>query len=726
MRHTPTPIAPAHGAHRCTKARLVRLVFVAILAVLGTGGRGGRSSQAQTPDPTAPSALELHSVLDGRSEAVAYRSPYLYLGVGPRLVVLDASDPTAPIQVGASPLLAHLVTGLELEGDVAHVLLDLDAGGHTTMVCTLGLANPTAPALLGCLALEGPVWAIAVEGPVLYAAGNAGLAVVDVSDPATPVRLTSVALSDGAVAVVAGGDRVFVGVPVAAYRLRDGSSYQGPGYRVFDVSDPGSPRDLGILNEALENGRRSIDRLAIRGSIAYALDHGGLSVYDVSDPLDTALVGRIDLGTLSGLSSSRLAVGIDRVWVVNPPADASIVVVDVADPSAPTVRASLISPTPFYRRNGAVPVGDRLVLARQLGGYSLLDTSDPAVPDLSVPFAPFGYVTGTALLGDRLLVALPERGLGVVDVADAAAPVVLALAGVDATRVVVRDGYAYTVAPGTLAVPARLDVYDLADLDRPVLARTLAPAASASTLALDGDRLYVGGTALEVYDVAEPSAPALLGAMTLTDGAMDLVVANGFAHVSDSSARLITVDATDPATPRETARLTLPDWTAGIALDGDRLLVATQRRGLVVIDATNSALPVLELNVPDLGWLHDVAVSDGHVWVATGVSLVAIDRADLGDPDRWTTVALPIVPFHLIHQVGRIVASGEGIALLGSPVVSTAEPTSPAPPTPEATAIATATTEPTLPASRVVGRVFLPSTLVGVPVEDAWVMPATP
>ena len=61
---------------------------------------------------TAPTAylprsenVELVGQVGGRVNAVAVQGNHVYLGVGPRLLVLDVSDPTTPILAGQTPVL---------------------------------------------------------------------------------------------------------------------------------------------------------------------------------------------------------------------------------------------------------------------------------------------------------------------------------------------------------------------------------------------------------------------------------------------------------------------------------------------------------------------------------------------------------------------------------------------------------------------------------------------
>ncbi len=71
-----------------------------------------------------PDAIELSDQLGGSSFAIAVSDATAYLGVGPRIYVLDATDASAPSIVAQSEPLAGHVTHIEVSGERAYVLSD--------------------------------------------------------------------------------------------------------------------------------------------------------------------------------------------------------------------------------------------------------------------------------------------------------------------------------------------------------------------------------------------------------------------------------------------------------------------------------------------------------------------------------------------------------------------------------------------------------------------------
>jgi|GEM_PF-2750047 len=127
----------------------------------------------------------------GKDLAIVGRFAYVAAGEG-GVRVVDVSDPTAPVEVGAFREIP-LAPRLAVSGDYAYVA---DRDGN---IWVLDMANPAHPAKMGCYALTEPLasdWTsgnafpiqdMVISGGYLYvAAEGAGLYVLDLADPAAP------------------------------------------------------------------------------------------------------------------------------------------------------------------------------------------------------------------------------------------------------------------------------------------------------------------------------------------------------------------------------------------------------------------------------------------------------------------------------------------------------------------------------------------------------------
>ncbi len=133
--------------------------------------------------PAEAQNVELVGQIGGPTHAVAVQGTYAYIGVGPRLVILDVSDPALPTVVGQSDVLPDVVKGVAVAGNYAYVT-DWSGGLHI-----INVSNPAAPTETGSYDTQGDAEGVAVTGNYAYVADwYSGLRIVDVSNPAAPTE----------------------------------------------------------------------------------------------------------------------------------------------------------------------------------------------------------------------------------------------------------------------------------------------------------------------------------------------------------------------------------------------------------------------------------------------------------------------------------------------------------------------------------------------------------
>jgi len=216
------------------------------------------------------------------------------------------------------------------------------------------------------------------------------------------------------------------------------------GLRVFDVSDPYHPVEVGFVDFDWGAPRA----VAVSGSYAYVADPaigwGILRVIDVSEPTAPVQVGSVEVG-----DAQDVAVSGDYAYVVNWGffGSGSFTVIDVSEPTAPVPVGYLGG----SRRGVAVSGG----YAYDVGDYyfEVIDVSDPWAPVQvgGLYSSAGGY--GVAVSGGYAYVAFPDasgllsRGLDVIDVSEPTAPVEVGFLDTptSAWDVAVSRGYAYVV-----------------------------------------------------------------------------------------------------------------------------------------------------------------------------------------------------------------------------------------------------------------------------------------
>jgi hypothetical protein len=361
--------------------------------------------------------------------------------------------------------------------------------------------------------------------------GGGALEELDVSDPASPRLLTpGRATTNNASGLAIVGSRVYVAV--------------GSGLAVYDVSTPGSPRQVAKRGTPMNAGR-----VVVSGRHAYVSGgRGGLSVVDVGDRSAPAVIGHYDPGT----EVSDLAVDGATVYLgVAGSEGQTLRALDVSDPTRPTpigglslpiVRAVAVAPPRVY-----VLTYERLVV---------VDTSDPR------RLRELGSLAlgGTAMraAGSRAYVTNFESftsGFFVVDVADPTRPTI-----VHTTRV--------------------FDTYDLATGDGRVYLAELNSATRQSQL-----RVLTG---------CAGSPDRLETASTLAlPQARGVAARGGLLLLADESAGLVLVDAADPRRPAQLATGGRAPGR-GVAVDGETAFLGSGPLGLQLLRATADVGPLAD------------------------------------------------------------------------------------------------------------------------------------
>jgi len=317
---------------------------------------------------------------------------YLYAGSysDEGLSVVDVSDPSSPVEVGyvtdteqgGSATTLDDVRGVYVQGDYAYVTSELDDG-----LSVVDVSDPSSPVEVGAVrdtespqggtatTLDG-AYGVFVRGIYAYVASytDDGLSIVDVSDPSSPYEIGSINDSAG------GGSGTVLNGACSVYVVGDYAyvaSYTDDSLSIIDVSDPSSPVEVGSVNDSSWGGGSASALngaygVFVQGSHAYvaSMDANGLSVIDVSDPSSPVEVGAVTDSEYGG-SASTLEWPID-VFVagdyayVSSYGDEGLSVVDVSDPSSP-VEVGYVTDT---EQGGSASTMDSAWDVFVVGGYA--------------------------------------------------------------------------------------------------------------------------------------------------------------------------------------------------------------------------------------------------------------------------------------------------------------------------------------------------------------------
>jgi hypothetical protein len=575
-----------------------------------------------SPTPTAtPLAVteeltfELLAHEGGEVRSVAVDGHIAYLGVGPRLVALDVSNPASPQQIGRSEVLPGLVDAVVLANDGQQTRAYVGAGNQ---VAALSLGTDGEMAVEGTVAMPGMVRALALAEGTLYAGGmtprvegdleRGFVAAIDVRQLAAPVLVQSQDVDN----------------PVTSLALKNGSLFYSGYYgwtgvrlAVMDVDGGqlGEPRRVrGIQNELYS--------LQVIGDTLLAGGYGLLIAFDIADPGAPQRLWQVEEvdGQWIGMVNGFAFAGGQLYLSGQMPAGAYI-----------PYRRALVPPEPLTGAPGAPASNDVLVSGRRLyvaehGDLEIYDISRPGELTQIGGYKPF-----PAPISDLALRSTPDDELL----------------------------YLYAGSPFDSA-PEELLSLRLPSLE--VLGRlsfavedteTTIGQAAVSELATDDEQAYaVARDGIYTMDLSDPAAPAITGRFPFPEPRRDprgvvlmdgrLYLGTGWGSGTRVDVAALTPDSTGVLTQTETVRRGRfqSDQLMGLAGAGKRLYVTTaagiDEGWLHVVDVRDEMEVVATLPLP--GRAESVVAVEGNL-VAT-----AVGYEDRGDELLLIDVSAPAAP----------------------------------------------------------------------------------
>ncbi len=590
--------------------------------------------------------VEFVEQVGGAVNAAAVRGNHVYIGNGPRLVILDITIPSVPYVVGKSSLLQGVVQDVAIAGDYAYVV----AGGGGLRI--INVSNPKAPTETGFYDTPGTGKGVAVAGDYAYvAAGGGGLRIINVSNPAAPIETGFYQTPGDARAVAVAGNYAYVADyrdglriinitdpavpfetgfwPGIALDVAVAGSYAyvagyDSGLRIIDVANPAHPVGIGfwdtlglahsvvvagnyayiadfiglqIINVADPTKPRPVDRadtsgyaygVAVEGNYAYIAEYDGLSIFNVADPY--ALTRTAFYGTFGNAK----AVVVDGNYAYVAGFTSGLHIINVVNPAAP-------AETGFYEKSGDTGVHDEAVagnyayVAAAYSGLRIVDVTNPTAPT-EIGFLEPGHPIGVTVAGNYAYV-VSSSGLHIIDVADPYTPIKTGFYNlpqyVTAVAVAVDGNYAYVCSQDGW-VEDGLRIINVADPAAPIGAGFYQTPGSANSVAVDGNYAYVaddtGG--LRIINVANPAAPFEAGFFDTPGSAQGIAVDGKYAYVADGSAGLRIINIANPANPIETGFYDTPGSAQGVAVDGNIVYVADHDGGLFILRYLGPVLDV--------------------------------------------------------------------------------------------------------------------------------------
>ena len=227
-----------------------------------------------------------------------------------------------------------------------------------------------------------------------YVSGNDGVDVFDVSDRASPEKLTRIENTDGAFGLF----------------LRENTLYiagASDGFFIADVSDPSSPIITGSIP-----GITALN-VFVEGDYAYVTSGSSFSIIDISDQNDPSIIS-----TVPG-SDRRYHIHVRDDTLYLGETNRGLMVYDIMDKSEPEYVSTVSGTSGIFE---VISDGDNLYLACHGNGVKVLDISDRQSPRIIGSHNNGGEAYGIHIVDNYLLVADLQQGVEILDISNPRTP----------------------------------------------------------------------------------------------------------------------------------------------------------------------------------------------------------------------------------------------------------------------------------------------------------------
>ncbi len=490
-----------------------------------------------------------------------------------------------------------------------------NAAGWAISSNILSVLTPGTPLAEGSLSVTGMVMGVdSVDDIVFAAAGAAGLASYDATDPRYPRFLGTAAVAGSALGVSVVNDEAFVAA---------GSG----GLQIYSVANSVQPSLLG----GFQTNGTAYGLEVVEGIVYLAAGGGGLQIINATNPTQPLFLGSYATGgTVSGVDVAGgmafVAAGLAGVQVLS-----------VTNPASVT----LLGAYPVIGLVNNIEVeGNLAYVAAGRAGLLVLNVSNPANPVLAGSYATGGPVLALAVADGLAVLAEGTNGVEVVNVANPAnivsfggdttvtnavglkligATVYVALAN-NGIRILNLSGIT-APAPQILTPPA-----DVATLPQQTVSLHVVASGSAPLTYQwykDGQILFESAT----VQGAATATLVLLNAQYADSGSYSVVVKNGWNLTVTGAANVSVVPL---GTPVFTSAYINANDVLGVQVVGQLAYLANRLGGLQVVDCHDPLNPALLGSHATTGLAQAVKVSGNLAYVAAWDG--GLDIFDVFDP----------------------------------------------------------------------------------------------
>jgi hypothetical protein len=579
-----------------------RILFSILVLILSMGMLSTSTSASPIDPKTIVSTnqpnqdawnVDYQGQLGGGAFAVAVKGNYAYVGIGPRVVIVDFSIPSQPFEIGKTQPFPAIVDDIEVVGNYLYIA-DGQAG-----LRVVDISIPSDPIEIGFYDTQD-AFRIDVSVGYAYIADRSSLVIVNISNPAYPTYVGSYISPRDCWDVVVMGSLAYV---IDYFQ----------GLRIVNISNPYSPIEVSsYVPGGYTYGLTVVDQYAYLVN-----EYDGLRIVDISNPFNPHEVGICDT---PGFAMDVTIIG-DYAYIAD--GFAGLRVINISYKTHPVEIGHNDDPKDAFN---VVAYGDYAYIVDWPFGLRSIDISNPSNPVSVSRYIQQGLGEDVVIKDNYAYIASDSADLSIVDIANILKPVVVShyFAEGFTLDVTVINNNAFIVSD-----LSGMYIVNISDPYNPIGISQYDTPGDAIGIKVVGNYAYIadGDAGLNIADISNLSNPTYISVFNPPGTVEAVDVSNGYAYLAVSGGLRI-VDVTDPYHPIETGFCNLQATGVGVSISGNYAYVTGSYSGLFVIDISGKNNPIEISHIDTPGTAIDVTLSNNYAYVAdfmSGVRVINIE-----------------------------------------------------------------------------------------------------